>query len=361
MPAPLKAPFPWYGGKAAIAPMIWQALGNPANFVDPFMGSLAVLLARPHAPGIETVNDADGFVANFYRAVQADPDAVAQWCDWPPSEVDMHARHCWLLTQREALTARLMGDPDYYDAKVAGWWCWGLCCWIGSGWCSGNGAWQSIDGQLVRAGEADGNGVNRKRVHLGDAGQGVHRKRLHLGDAGKGVHRQRLHLGGGHGQTGQGLHTLRARNGGLYAWFAALQARLRFVRVCCGDWTRVLGPSPTVKLGLTGVLLDPPYPTDADREMGLYREEDGAVAHAVEAWCATHGDDPLLRIVLCGYGTTHDALLARGWTQVAWQAQGGYGNQGTGRGRANKTREVLWLSPACQTVTQQLSLLEDTP
>jgi len=123
------------------------------------------------------------------------------------------------------------------------------------------------------------------------------------------------------------------------------------VRVCCGDWTRVLGPSVTYKHGLTGVLLDPPYALEENREMGLYREDSGTVAHAVRAWCLAHGGHPQLRVVLCGYDTTHDALLAEGWTKHAWKAHGGYGNQGTGRGRANAKREQLWCSPACLEVT----------
>jgi DNA adenine methylase len=338
----LRAPFSWFGGKSLAAPLIWQALGDPVNFVEPFFGSGAALLARPHPGQIETVNDLDAEISNFWRALQHEPDTLASLCDTPVSEVDQHAFHTWLVepSRRAQHVARLMGDPDYYDVLRAARWCSGLCMWIGGGWCSGEGPWQSVDGKLVHLGDA-GRGVHRKLVHLGDAGQGVHRKLVHLGDAGQGVHR---------------LH------GGLYAWFAALQARLRYVRVCCGDWTRVLGPSPTYRLGLTGILLDPPYPVEADREMGLYREEDGQVAHAVEQWCAANGDNPLLRIVLCGYGTSHDALLAKGWTRVTWQTNGGYGNIGNGRGRANRQREVLWLSPACLTVTQQLGLFaEDTP
>jgi hypothetical protein len=51
--------------------------------------------------------------------------------------------------------------------------------------------------------------------------------------------------------------------------------------------------------------------------------------------------------VLCGYDTTHDELLAHGWTTYHWLPNGGYGNQGQGRGRANKLRETIWASPAC--------------
>lgn len=66
----MKAPFPWFGGKRRVADIVWQALGDVDNYVEPFAGSLAVLLERPldHggiATGAETVNDKDAYVANF--------------------------------------------------------------------------------------------------------------------------------------------------------------------------------------------------------------------------------------------------------------------------------------------------------
>jgi len=263
---------------------------------------------------------------NFWRALAADPDAVADAANWPVNENDQHARHIWLVNQRATLTAKLEGDPDYFDVKIAGWWVWGICCWIAGGWCSGKGPWQSVDGQMTDVG-ADGI-AKRQRVHLG-AGQGVHRKLVHLGDAGRGVHRQLVHLG----DAGQG------------EWFAALAARLRHVRVCCGDWERVCGPTPTVKQGLTGVLLDPPYGDDADRDTGCYAVDSGTVAADVRAWAIAHGDDPLLRIALCGYDTEHAMLDS--WTAVPWKAAGGYGSQGDGRGRENAARETIWFSRHC--------------
>ena len=42
----MKAPFPWFGGKARIAPMVWERFGNVANYIEPFFGSGAVLLAH---------------------------------------------------------------------------------------------------------------------------------------------------------------------------------------------------------------------------------------------------------------------------------------------------------------------------
>ena len=344
----LKAPFPWFGGKSRVAPLVWEHFGDVRNFVEPFFGSGAVLLGRPGPfEGTETINDKDGLVANFWRAVQHDPDAVAKWVDNPVNEADLHARHVWLLEKMGPLCDRLMGDPDYFDARVAGYWCWGLCCWIGAGWCSGKGCWGvGVDEEgfrkLVHLGNA-GQGVNRKLVHLGNTGQGVHRKLVHLGNTGQGVHRKLVHLVG---PSGNGIQTTKVGES-LYEWFRALADRLRRVRVCCGDWSRIMGPTPTVKHGLTAVFLDPPYAAEAGRDEDLYREESGCVAHEVRQWCLENGDNPKLRIALCGYEGEH--AMPDSWQRVSWKAKGGYGALGNGRGRTNAGRERIWFSPHCLT------------
>ena len=43
----MQAPFIWFGGKRKVAAEVWAALGDVDNFVEPFAGSLAVLLGRP--------------------------------------------------------------------------------------------------------------------------------------------------------------------------------------------------------------------------------------------------------------------------------------------------------------------------
>ena len=48
----------------------------------------------------------------------------------PVSELDLHARHRWLVAQR-ADVERLLAEPDWYDAKAAGWWVVGISQWIG--------------------------------------------------------------------------------------------------------------------------------------------------------------------------------------------------------------------------------------
>lgn len=296
----MKAPFPWFGGKSRVSDLVWDRFGNVGNYVEPFFGSGAVLLNRPHAPATETVNDKDAYLANFWRAIRFQPEETARWADWPVSEADLLARHRWLDAEGARLLERVKSDPEYCDPKIAGWWVWGLCSWIGSGWCRQRG-----DGDQPE-----------QLPHLGDAGMGINRKLPHLGDAGRGEQ--------------------------IRAYFLDLSGRLRDVRIACGEWDRVLGDSVTVKHGTTAVFLDPPYSSD---EHDVKYAADSDVAADVARWAFENGDNPDLRIALCGYEGEHDAPA--GWDCVAWKARGGYGSQSDGRGRQNAARERIWFSPHC--------------
>ena len=197
----VKPPFPYFGGKRRIAEMVWYRFGEVKNYVEPFFGSGAVLLNAPYKPQIATINDIDCFVANFWRAVQHVPDKVAEYADNPVNEADQHARHLWLSSQAD-FRERMKTDPDYYDAKIAGWWVWGQCVWIGSGWCA---------------------------KQLGERGAKPSRKLPHLGNGGKGVNRQLPHLGNG----GKGYR--KAKRQELITYMEELADKLRSVRVCSGD------------------------------------------------------------------------------------------------------------------------------
>lgn len=325
----LQAPFPYFGGKSRCAPLVWSRFGDVANYVEPFAGSAAMLLCAPEAKRIETINDADGFVANFWRAVSRDPEAVATHADWPCIESDLFARHGWLVREAVGLPERL-NDPDYYDAKMAGWWCWGLCNWIGSGWCAGDGPWQWDGERLVNVRQlphlSAGRGINRQLPHL-SAGQGINRKLPHLGDAGRGEH---------------------PRSAFIRDWMAELGARLRDTRVTCGDWTRVVKDSVTTRHGLTGLFLDPPYTKGSmDYAAGGVGTD---LPLQVQAWCAANGHDPLLRIALCGHAGEHDALLDHGWVVGNWTARKGYAL--TEEATQNSADETVWFSPNCINVMQ---------
>ena len=326
----LQAPFPWFGGKARIAPLVWQALGNVPHYVEPFAGSLATLLARPHPGQVERVCDRDGLICNFWRAVRESPDEVAEWADAPVMENELHARHIFIVEALADLVTRIEGDPDYYDVRIAGYWLYGICTWIGGEFASGKGPWALDEEKRLVKREGPSVGVHRQLPHLGHAGMGIHRKRPHLGD------------------TGNGIHRLSKRER-IVDWMQALSDRLRHVDVICGDWSRLMGPSVTTRLGTCGIFMDPPY-GEALRDT-LYRIETANVAQDVAEWCRANGDNPIHRIVLCGYHGEHE--MPAGWRMVEWKARGGYGNQGQGRGRDNAELERIWLSPHCLATSEE--------
>ena len=457
----LKAPFPWFGGKRRIAHEILAALGPVDNYIEPFAGSLAALLARPDdrwQTGAETVNDADAYLCNFWRALKSDPEAVASFADWPVNECvpagtmiatpsgdipveciregmvvfgfdagrivrtrvmatrasetstplvqvgplaltgnhpvwtpngymradtltggvklgmlldywgvergervtsnpkrlpmcgeplavynfqtttgnyfanhllvhncDLFARHMWLVNTGRERIAKLESDPDFFDAKVAGWWVWGINAWIGSGWCAGNGPWRVMDG-IPTLTDSSG-GQWRKRPHLGNAGRGINRKLPHLGDAGRGI----------------------------LEYFAALADRLRRVRVCCGDWSRVVTNGAMAYGDTVGIFLDPPYLGDV-RTKDLYRVDNHDIANEVREWALANGDNPRLRIVLAGYEAEHIAAIPDSWRVIEWTGNKSYGTKaavGSETGNdANRHNERLWLSPGCLTPDQ---------
>lgn len=321
------------------------------NYVEPFCGSAAVLLGRPDAPQVETVNDANCFISNFWRAMAADPDAVANFADWPINEADLHARHKWLMTSGAAAEwrERMKTDPEYCDAKIAGWWAWGACCWIASGWCSdasfsankrpvlqpetGVGV-TSISGAQYLSNKLPCDARPRAlvsgashRPHLGRPYE-LHASKPHL-----------THWRGGAFATGEAPT-------GIAAWFRDLSDRLRRVRVCCGDWSRVVTPAVTDYLGVTGIFLDPPYADTAGRAPDIYAVDCLDVAHQVRKWAITNGDNPKLRIALCGYEGEH--VMPDSWPVFSWATQGGYGHGNKeGKALANRVRERIWFSPHC--------------
>ena len=290
----LKSPYPFFGGKSRVAEVIWSGLGPISNYVEPFAGSLAVLLANPQIPKIETVNDKDCFISNFWRAVSQNPDGVAQWADYPVHEADLHARHRWLVSSAtEEFREKMNTDPDYYDTKIAGWWVWGMGASIGNNWLQPKG-------------------LNASPL-LSSAGGGIH---------------------------GMTLPVLE--------WFKKLQERIKRVRVCCGDWSKVVTSSITYgskgigKKDITGVFLDPPYEPKARSK--VYREESNIFDEVVH-WAISNGDNPRMRIVLCGYEDDHG--IPNTWRTYAWEASGGLASLGDSQGSVNKSKERIWFSPHC--------------
>src|SRR3989454_6980254 len=61
--------FGWYGGKFSHLNWLLPLLPNCHHYCEPFAGSAAVLLNRTPSP-VETYNDIDADVANFFRVLR---------------------------------------------------------------------------------------------------------------------------------------------------------------------------------------------------------------------------------------------------------------------------------------------------
>ena len=388
-----KAPFPWFGGKSKAAPLVWDLLGDVEHYVEPFAGSLAVLLNRPHVPNrayySETVNDMDGLLVNAWRAIQWHPEETAAHASWPVAEADKHARQIALVRWREqGLVDKLAGSPKWCDTEMAGWWLWAVCVQIGA--FTSDGAWTADENGMIvkidRKAEGRGEpGVVRGLPAIGDGGRGVNSPGTyeagvsrdipvlgangsgcnHAGAREPGVVRGLPAIGnGGRGVNSPGTHEPGVLSDlpdnefhhhtmpELIRWFQWLSARLRHVRILNGDWARAVtnGASKTIPVrmgeGHAGIFLDPPYADTADRTKGLYDSEDLDVAHLVKNWCVKNGADPDRRIVFAGYEGEHDHELEDlGWTEHEWYKKGflkgGYGKE------SQQDRERLWASPHC--------------
>lgn len=79
----MKPPFTYFGGKTLIADRIAALLPPHEHYVEPFAGSLAVLLAKRPAR-METVNDLDGDIMTFWRVLRDQPDDLIRVCALTP-------------------------------------------------------------------------------------------------------------------------------------------------------------------------------------------------------------------------------------------------------------------------------------
>lgn len=245
-----------------------------------------------------------------------------------------------------------MEDAEYFDAKAAGWWVWGISLWIGGGWCSEQKAdWTQIPKNSDSSG--GGRGVSAQRATIPDK-----RPMAKYGSSGIatgcGVSAQRLNTGqipmvGGLGERAAGTSKQRSpmpTAGRLSDWFAALAHRLDRVVVLNRDWTSAVTPSlladtpsgPGERINRC-ILLDPPYRTDR-RKADLYGSDaDGTsddVAAASYEWAVEHGDR--YRIAYCAH--EDDFPVPVGWESLTR----GFAGHRTGHAG---TSDIVMFSPAC--------------
>jgi DNA adenine methylase len=104
----MRPPFSYYGGKTRVAPKIVAALPDHGHYVEPFAGSLAVLLAKPRST-LETVNDLNSDLMTFWQVLRDNPLELARICALTPhsraehvasfvpaTDTLEHARRVWV-------------------------------------------------------------------------------------------------------------------------------------------------------------------------------------------------------------------------------------------------------------------------
>jgi len=69
--------FGWYGGKFSHLRWLLPLLPETHHYCEPFGGSAAVLINRDPSP-VETYNDLDGEVVNFFRVLREQKDALIE-------------------------------------------------------------------------------------------------------------------------------------------------------------------------------------------------------------------------------------------------------------------------------------------
>ena len=97
--------FGWYGGKFSHLDWLLPNLPQSHHYCEPFAGSGAVLLNKPISP-IETYNDLDGEVVNFFRVLRDSKDKLIEKIALTPFSREEFAIACEL-------------DPDISDIERA--------------------------------------------------------------------------------------------------------------------------------------------------------------------------------------------------------------------------------------------------
>lgn len=291
-----KAAFVYPGGKSKVAEEIWNRLGKVETYIEPFFGTGAVFFNCPYTLPYAIVNDIDGYLVNFWRAVRNDVDSVSYYADNPFFESDIHARHIYITNNN--LSAKLEADPDFYDSKIAGYWVYLMNNVIGADICTG-GPWIIKNNMLIRSDYSNKEGVVRSVPAIS-----------------------------------------RKVNRNYHDILTTLSNKMARIKILCGNWDRALkGIAFTTN---TAIFIDPPYSIRSEGGHRMYTKDNVNLKDEIEDFCRVH--EKVLRIALCGYIGEYDLPL---WDQYKWVNVGGYSNQNKTKITTKREEEVIWFSPLC--------------
>lgn len=322
--------FPYFGSKEKISRLIFEYSSNilgepPKQIVDPFCGSLGTWLDWPNQP-IFKINDANGYIVNFWRAVKHAPNEIANAIGYPYSIVDLSAQNEAMIRDEANLLASLRADPDYYSLRHAVAFVRYSCCSVMFGGFRAKASFRQRPTGLCGV-DCNPHDTMRKTSKL-------------------------------------------------------LEKAMIF---CTEDFSSVVSPAQTCWLGATLIFLDPPYDNadycydSSNTAKGKNKRDvkkakkaklegqalddttqgkNPSIATQVLDWCIKFNDDPKRKknysggktntvVALCCYSNDNaKVLLDHGWHQMNWHQSLGF--FGANRGKDNK-ETIYWSSPLVST------------
>lgn len=144
----MRTPLTYYGGKQALSRQIVLLMPHHRVYLEPFAGGAAMLFAKPRAER-ETLNDEDGQIMAFWRAVRDRPDELAAAVAATP-----YSRAEWRESRTDGdddieMARRLLVNVDQSFSRSRQ--SWSVPC-IGDGrgrWQPGS--WENLPPKILRA------------------------------------------------------------------------------------------------------------------------------------------------------------------------------------------------------------------
>lgn len=332
--------FTYFGNKQRIAKTVWPFFGQTDTYTEPFAGCAAMLLSSPYNHTFECINDADCYVVNAHRAVKYYPEDVKNHLYNPRFEMDLHARHDYLVTHKKRFEIEMYRqDPRFCDPELAAWWIWGINLWIGGNWCSTNHTTKTL-GTKCKPTYCNMGVLRTKGQKPIARNQGA----LKMWSA-KPSNRKIGVLSNKNSDLKVETYTLDEfivqkpkidRVHIIDEMVTAVFDRLTDTNILYGDFERCLTHSYTTAFGTSAVFLDPPYMSDSS----VYEHDTEDTWTRAKNWFEANRKNPKYRIILCGeeqFWPDYPADLRR----IEWDRSGGYIKD------KSKRREIIWISDHC--------------
>jgi len=349
--------FTWFGCKKKVVDLVWNAWGPEVKLTaEPFAGTAVVTLNPPDWSNVKNryLNDYNCYIANVFRSVLYDKDAVAYHAAHPRLEIDLHMIHDYLYAQGHCaggLRDLLRTSITAHDAILAGWWVWGCNNWLGGLWgeCS-------IKVDDLAKFNTDLNEFYGENKLVGTKRQKLNH-RNQLTEQLVGTKRQKLnHINMCTEQlVGTGRNKLTHRNQlterisdvprlqHITDLVDKIYWGLRDCKILNGDFERLLTDS-YLDSSCNGIFLDPPYPeTGESGTYGSKNTEQDTFSRAIK-WFLDKRNDKNKRIVFaCQEHNLVSIDLPTDVRVIKWSRCGGYAQDK----KEDRHTEVMLVSKHC--------------